>query len=263
MANTVYLHATSQLGGRKLVSIIGDQMFQSDEEPFKIQKNHNKKKDMITTLDLAFLTLFSLYMLIEECWKYNILLIGITKDTIAHEFKNHVIPICVNNNIWPHNKLASRDLDNIPNTDRMLLQAMSMLNYDKIQVPWSLIEYDAAFVTTIPDTKNRKGYVSSAIKNRIISSQLFLRSFIQLEEGQRNNMVRSNVLAIDRLVYPSYDLQSIVEFAHEYGGIKSLIKFILYHDNKVKNEVQNLLINIFLVFLKLLVTMKGCISQTR
>jgi hypothetical protein len=222
-------------------------MFQSDEEPFKIQKN-NKKKDMITTLDLAFLTLFSLYMLIEECWKYNILLIGITKDTIAHEFKNHVIPICVNNNIWPQNKLVSRDLDNIPNTDRMLLQAMSMLNYDKIQVPWSLIEYDAAFVTAIPDTKNRKGYVSSAIKNRIISGQLFLRSFVQLEEGQRNNMVRSNVLAIDRLVYPSYDLQSsnesIVEFAHEYGGIKSPIKFILYRDNKVKNEVQNLLINI-------------------
>jgi hypothetical protein len=86
---------------RKLVSIIGDQMFQSDEEPFKIQKNHNKKKDMITILDLAFLTLFSLYMLIEECWKYNILLIGITKDTIAHEFKNHVIPICANNNMPP------------------------------------------------------------------------------------------------------------------------------------------------------------------
>jgi hypothetical protein len=232
---------------RKLVSIIGDQMFQSDEEPFKIQKK-GKNKDMITTLDLAFLTLFSLYMLIEECWKYNILLIGITKDTIAHEFKNHVIPICVNNNIWPQNKLVSRDLDSIPNTDRMLLQAMSMLNYDKIQVPCSLIEYDAAFVTAIPDNKNRKGYVSSAIKNRIISSQLFLRSFVQLEEGQRNNMVRSNVLAIDRLVYPSYDLQSsnesIVEFAHEYGGIKSLIKFILYRDNKVKNEVQNLLINI-------------------
>ena len=80
---------------------------------------------------------------------------------------------------------------------------------------WSLIEYDAAFVTTIPDNKNSKGYVSSAI----ISGQLFLRSFVRLEEGQRNNMVRSNVLAIDRLVYPSYDLQSIVEFAHEYGAI--------------------------------------------
>ena len=58
---------------------------------------------------------------------------------------------------------------------------------------WSLIEYDAAFVTTIPDNKNSKGYVSSAI----ISGQLFLRSFVRLEEGQRNNMVRSNVLAID------------------------------------------------------------------
>ena len=61
-------------------------------------------------------------------------------------------------------------------------------------------------------------------------------------------MVRSNVLAIDRLVYPFYDLhssnESIVEFVHEYGGMESLIKFILYRDNKVNNEVQNLLINI-------------------
>lgn len=62
-------------------------------------KDENKKKsndkEWITTLDLAFLTLFTLYMLIEECWKKNILLIGITKDSAAHDFKNHVIPICV------------------------------------------------------------------------------------------------------------------------------------------------------------------------
>jgi len=235
---------------KKLVSIIGDQMFHSDKQPFKIQKKSSDgkttHKDTITTLDLAFLTLFSLYMLLEECWNKNILLIGITKDTTVHEFKNHVIPICVNNSIWPNNRLVPQDLDNIPNTDRMLLQAMSMLNYDKIHVPWSLIEYDAAFVTTIQDSKNRKGYVSGAIKNKIMPSQLFLRSFVQLEQGRQNSMLRSNVLAIDRLAYPSFDLQSplsTVGFTHEYGD-NELINFILYKNNRVKNEIQNLVIDV-------------------
>lgn len=193
----------------------------------------NKKREWILTLSAVI-----------SC--YNILLIGITNDTIAHEFKNHVFPICVNNNIWPHNRLVPQDLDNIPNTDRMMLQAMSMLNHDKIHVPWSLIEYDAAFVTTIPDIKNRKGHVSGAIKNKIISNQLFLRSFVQLEQGKQNSMLRSNVLAIDRLVYPSFDLQSpesSVGFIHEYGANES-INFILYKNNRVKNEIQNLVINV-------------------
>src|SRR5206468_10500051 len=70
---------------KKLVNKVGEQIFQGNKEPFMIQREsgEGKKKDWITTLDLAFLTLFSLYMLIEECWKNNILLIGITKDTIA------------------------------------------------------------------------------------------------------------------------------------------------------------------------------------
>jgi hypothetical protein len=88
--------------------------------------NNKKKEEWITTLDLAFLTLFSLYMLIEECWKNNILVIGLTKDTAAHDFKNHVIPICIRNEVWATRdnkniKLTQEQLDNIPNTDRMFL----------------------------------------------------------------------------------------------------------------------------------------------
>lgn len=58
-------------------------------------------------------------------------------------------------------------------------------------------------------------------------------------------MLRSNVLAIDRLVYPDFDLlsnkgggdETISEFTHEY-------KFILFKNNRVNNEIQNLVINI-------------------
>jgi hypothetical protein len=187
------------------------------------------KRTLLTTLDLSFLTLFTLYMLIEECWKNKIILIGITKDTAAQEFKNHVIPICLTNNIWTNYDIIYDNLNKVPNTDRMLLQALSMLNSDKINVPWSLIEYDSAFVMAIPDFKKRRGYVSGAIKNKITQSQLFLRSFVQLARVGLDEKLRSNVLAIDRLVYPEFDLdqnENSIEMKHEYGS-KEKVKFLL------------------------------------
>jgi hypothetical protein len=139
-------------------------------------------------------------MLIEECWKNNILLLGISKDTAVHEFKNHVMPICINNNIWPNCTLTQDNINNIPNTDRMFLQSLSMFNHDKISVPWALAEYDSAFMMAVPDSKKPNGYVSGTTKNKITPSHLFLRSFIQLQDSKENGMLRSNVLSLDRLV---------------------------------------------------------------
>ncbi|MGQ9718433.1 MAG: winged helix-turn-helix domain-containing protein [Nitrososphaerales archaeon] len=129
---------------KKLVIMIGNQLFeQQTQNPMTIKKGGQLK--WLTTQDLAFLTLFCFYMLIEECWKRKNLLIGITKDTSAREFKNHVIPVCINNGIWT-SKITQEDLDKVPNTDRMLLQSISLFNYQDVKVPWSLIEYDSAFM---------------------------------------------------------------------------------------------------------------------
>jgi hypothetical protein len=177
---------------KKLVVSIGDQIFYGDannkKNPFVIEEkssNGRIKKKWITTLDLAFLSLFSLYMLIEECWKNNILLLGISKDTAVHEFKNHVMPICINNGIWPNCTLTQDSLNNIPNTDRMFLQSLSLFNHDKISVPWALAEYDSAFMMAVPDANKPNGYVSGTTKNKITPSQLFFRSFIQLQDSKK------------------------------------------------------------------------------
>ena len=228
---------------KKLVNIIGEKIFGEDKDPY-ILDTESGKRTLLTTLDLSLLTLFTLYMLIEECWKNKIILIGITKDTAAQEFKNHVIPICLTNNIWTNHDIISDNLNKIPNTDRMLLQALSMLNSDKINVPWSLIEYDSSFVMAIPDFEKRKGYVSGAIKNKITQSQLFLRSFVQLASAGQDEKLRSNVLAIDRLVYPEFDLmlpENSIEMKHEYGSTEK-VKFLLFKNNKSKNNLQNLLL---------------------
>ncbi|MGI0033249.1 MAG: hypothetical protein ACRD97_08270 [Nitrososphaeraceae archaeon] len=226
---------------KNLVNILGDQIFRGQEDPFILKKADNSE-DWITTGDLAYLTLLCLYMLIEECWKNKIILVGITKDTSAHDFKNHIIPVCLSNDIWSTTDLNLNMLTLVPNSDRMFLQSVSVSNYSKIIVPWSLIEYDSAFVTVVPDFSRRKGYVSGAIQNKIIPSRVFLRSFVQLQQAKGNPMFRSNVLAVDRLAFSNYDLspENLVEFNHEYFGHEK-VSFILYKNNKTHNRIQNLI----------------------
>lgn len=233
---------------KKLVIQIGDKFFFAENHetgnPMKIVKGG--KEHWLTTLDIAFLTLFTLHMLMEECWSRRILLIGVTKDTAARDFKRQLIPIMCNNDLLKA-EVSQEELEKLPNTDRMILQSASILNADKITPPWSLIEYDSAFRTMVLDNQKRKGYVSGAIKNKIGLEKVFLKTYVQLSQAKTDPMLRSNVLLVDRLVYPEYDYkpETTVEFWNELGdGAKEPIEVILFMDKNVPNPMQNLTMSI-------------------
>jgi hypothetical protein len=226
---------------KKLVNMIGAQLFEATPEHNPLQIQKGESYDWLTTQDLAFLTLFGLYMLLEECWTRRILLVGITKDTASRDFKNHVIPVLVNQGVWKAT-LDQAKLKDVPNTDRMFLQAISLFNYEAVSVPWSLVEYDSAFRTIVPDFKKRVDFVSGAIRNRIIPEKLFVKSYVQLSQAGYDPQLRSNVLFIDRLVYPEFDLtdESLMTFQQEYGGAIEPIEIVMYRDKGVANPLQNL-----------------------
>ena len=71
---------------------------------------------------------------------------------------------------------------------------------------------------------------------------MFVKSYVQLQQAISNSIFRSNVLAVDRLVFPYYDLScdNIIDFKHEYYG-EDKISLILFKNNKSVNNVQNLL----------------------
>ena len=222
---------------KKLVLAIGRQLFEDQcANPMRIKKRGEER--WLTTRDLAMLTLFVIHMLMEACWAKRCLLIGITKDTTARDFRSHVVPVCVGSGIW---KVEGEGMDTVPTTDRMLLQAVSMLNHDRVRVPWSLIEYDAAFQMIVPDFQNRSGYVGGAVRNRIIPERLFVKTYLQLDVADRDPMLRSNVLFVDRLAYPEFDRERIVSFKHEYTAVEP-VEPIFYRDNSVRNEAQNLML---------------------
>jgi len=233
---------------KKLVITIGDKFFFSENPEtgnlMKIVKGG--KEHWLTTLDIAFLTLFTLHMLMEECWRRHILLIGVTKDTAARDFKRQLIPIMCNNDLLKAN-ISQEALEKLPNTDRMILQSASILNADKIVPPWSLIEYDSAFRTMVLDKQKRKGYVAGAIKNKIGLEKVFLKTYVQLSQAKTDPMLRSNVLLVDRLVYPEYDYkpETVVEFWNELSdGTKEPVEVILFVDKNVPNRLQSLTMSV-------------------
>src|SRR5439155_6463650 len=103
------------------------------------------------------------------------LLVKITKNTAERYLKNHILPVLSSNKIWSSD-LTQQDLSRIPNTDRMMLQTLSVFNYETMKVPWSLTEYDSAFLMIVPDFEKRPGVVSGAIRNKITPEMLFLKS---------------------------------------------------------------------------------------
>ena len=238
-------YATTWERIRKLVTELGDHFFTaktSETATTSVMKIMKDGKDhWLSTIDIAFLTLFTLQMLMEECWKKRILLLGITKDTAARDFKRQLIPIMHNEDLLK-TTVSREEFEKLPNTDRMILQSTSIFNPEKLKPPWSLIEYDSAFRTMVPDKQNRKGYVMGAIRNRMSLEKTFLKTYVQLSQAKTDLMLRSNVLLTDRLVYPEYDYkpESTLHFWNEFGGAKEPVEIILFKDKNVDNRLQNM-----------------------
>ena len=235
---------------KKLTVNIGDNLFFTKTPEKEVASSMKILKDgkeqWLTTLDIAFLTLFALQMLMEECWKKCILLIGVTKDTAARDFKRQLIPIMYSEGLLK-TRLQREALQDLPNTDRMILQSASIFNVEQIKPPWSLVEYDATFRTMLRDRQSRQGYVSGAIKNKIGLEKAFLKTYVQLSQAKTDPMLRSNVLLVDRLAYPEYDCkpESLVRFWNELSdGTKEPVETILYRDKTVPNKLQNLAMSV-------------------
>jgi hypothetical protein len=246
--NSKYLSSWDR--AKKLTISIGENLFfkknEEAETTSSIKVQRDGKERWLTTLDFAFLTLFSLHMLLEECWNRRTLLIGITKDTAARDFKRQLLPIMHAEKLL-ETGLQREKLQELPNTDRMILQSASIFSAEKIKPPWSLIEYDSTFRTMLPDRGKRKGYVFGAIKNKIGLEKTFLKTYVQLSQAKSDPLLRSNVLLVDRLVHPEFDCQpeSITRFWNELSdGTKEPIETILFRNKTAPNRLQNLIMSV-------------------
>jgi hypothetical protein len=200
---------------KTLVEDVCGRIFSTDpqvgyEERFKINGR------WLTTNDLAFLSLASLYLTVENCWEKRILLVGVAKDTSARDLKRQVLPVL--NYVGRFKGGFTNKHEDTPDTDRMILQWISLHERARLKVPWSTVEYDTAFKTIVPHFDREPGLVSGARRNQISLEKTFLKAYFQLCQARSEPKLRSNVLLYDRLMYPDFETnrETLVTLRHDY-----------------------------------------------
>jgi len=170
----------------------------------------------LTTNDLAFLSLACLYLAVEMCWEKRILLVGVAKDTSARDLKRQVLPVL--NYVGRFKGGFTDRRDDTPDTDRMILQWISLHERAHLKVPWSTVEYDTAFKTIVPHFDREPGLVSGARRNQIALEKTFLKAYFQLCQAGSEPKLRSNVLLYDRLAYPDFETNkgAYITLKHDY-----------------------------------------------
>ena len=230
---------------KKLVDEACGRIFSRDpnvsyDERFKVDGR------WITTNDLAFLSLASLYLMVESCWKNRTLLVGVAKDTSARDLKRQVLPVL--NHVGRFKGRFDGKGQDTPDTDRMILQWVSLHEKDQLAVPWATVEYDTAFKTIVPHFERKPGLVSGARRNQISLEKTFAKSYFQLCQAASDNRLRSNVLLYDRLMYPEFDGDSanLMILKHDYQNKPDSpepVEVIFYEG--CKNQIQSFIIPLF------------------
>ena len=229
----------------KLVNEVCGRIFSNDpkvsyEERFKVGSK------WITTNDLSFLSLMSLYLAIEKAWQNKTLLIGVAKDTSARDLKRQVLPVL--NYVGRFKGSLAASGHDTPDTDRMILQWVSLQERDRLMVPWASVEYDTSFKTIVPHLEREPNLVSGARRNQVSLEKTFLKAYFQLCQAASEPKLRSNVLLYDRLVYQGFDDQpsKIVNLKHDYENrpdSPEQVDVIFYEGQD--NPIQRFIIHLF------------------
>lgn len=159
-------------------------------------------RQYLSSSDIKFLIGVGIRGLIETCWRRNILLVGVVKDSMARFFyRNFLGSLCISNDEDPKEHLS------IPLTDRNIMELLPNID-PKINSPWSSIEFDSCFMTLHPDKSSDgkwiiKGYDTTKGETTR-PERITLRSICQFFISNDRN-IYSHALFVDRITYPNWD----------------------------------------------------------
>jgi len=200
-----------------------------------------EKETWMSPNDLRFLISVGLRALIEECWRYNVLLIGIVKDSSSLYLTRNYLGVM--DHIGEYGEIPKVML---PWTDRDFLETLPWID-EKLNAPWSTIEFDSAFMTLHLEDINGSKTITGIRGDEIIPPErLFARSLAQFYLNRsKKALLAGHVIFIDRLLIPKLDKKDwnelIIDQNKERLGIINPIVFL---DKDSKNNVQNLMMYI-------------------
>ncbi len=158
--------------------------------------------------DLKFLIAVGLRALIEKCWKHNVLLIGIVKDSTSSYLTRNYL------GVMRYQEKYSFDDTLLPWTDRLFLETLPLAD-DNLNAPWATIEFDSSFMTLhLEKDEISKEMQVAGVKGSVVTPErLFARSLVQfyLNRTKSNSTASKSaplfghVIFVDRLLMPKID----------------------------------------------------------
>lgn len=177
---------------------------------FRLFKEHDPEALIYTTIeegrqrqrwmspeDIAFLIAIGIRALTENCWKRNIMLLSLAKDSSTRYFTNNYIGV-----MRRAGKFSFGDVGYLPWTDRMMLESIAY--QVDLKCPWTTTEYDSVFMTLhlAEDASNIVG-----VQGKVVSTErLFARSLVQFfASREKATPLMGHVIFLDRLLDPVLD----------------------------------------------------------
>lgn len=206
-------HMDPRTSWKKTLSIFEDiceKIFkEKSAEGITYKLKNSQTRQYLSSSDIKFLIGVGMRALIETCWKRNILLVGIVKDSMSRfYYRNFLGSVCMCEKDNPEQHLK------IPLTDRSIIELLPNID-QKIKAPWGTVEFDACFMTLHPDKDDKnnwiiKGY-DTTIGETTRPERIMLRSICQFFISKDRN-ITSHAIFIDRLTYPKWDDRDTLDF---------------------------------------------------
>lgn len=189
--------------------------------------------------DLKFLISVGIRALIEECWKYGVLLIGIVKDSSSKFLSRNYLGVARERGLYEFDDIA------LPWTDRAFLETFPYAD-PNLTAPWSTIEFDASFMTVANRQLSTDDHPRiQGVRGDIIAPQprLFVRSLGQFfVDCSKSSPLTGHVIFIDRLVQPRLDRNCMGPLTVEDDGNRiGKIEFITFKDKDTPNDAQDIM----------------------
>lgn len=165
---------------------------------------HRRGRHWMNTNDLKFLISLGLRLLMENCWRKRILLLGIAKDSASRFLSRNFLSV-----------MHQTDQIQVPTTaepagsDRLICEMIPIVDVSITQ-PWSTIEFDSIFMTLRAILDEHEQPFISGVRGDVLmpSDGLFHRSLVQMflsQRSEKKSPLMGHVLFLDRLADPLMD----------------------------------------------------------
>jgi len=191
--------------------------------------------------DLRFLISVGLRALIEECWKHDVLLVGIVKDSASKYLTRNYVGVMEQTGKYtniPHVLL--------PWSDRDFLETLPWID-DSITSPWSTIEFDSVFMTLHLEKDEKGDKRVLGVRGNIVAppERLFVRSLAQFYLNRaKKSLFYGHVIFIDRLLIPRIDKNAEKAVIDQNKDVLGVIEPIVFLNKDKENGVQDLMMYI-------------------